>query len=112
MLQLVPLQLNALDRGMRFRRTVDERVGSLRITIEVSEGAALPHDCGIPDQSWRRGARFINHFGPDRALEVVDERAERAAGRGDYATAARWRTLITAIHAMTEGESLPGERQH
>ena len=97
---------------MRFRRSLDEQVGSLRITIEVSAGAASLHNYGIPDQSWRRGARFINYFGLDRALEIVDQRAKRAADRGDYATAARWRTLITAMHAMTEEEALSADRRH
>jgi hypothetical protein len=54
----------------------------------------------------------MEHFGVEQALDLIDQRAERAANRGDYDTARRWRTLITAIHATQEEERLPGDETH
>jgi hypothetical protein len=100
------------DTPMKVRKVLNEKVGRLQITLEVYEGDPSLHDYGIPRQSWLRGVSFMNHFGAERALEIIDERAERAADRGDYESARRWRTLITAIHAIQEDESLPGQRRH
>jgi hypothetical protein len=97
---------------MKIRKILDEVAGRVRIAIETIEGDPGPHDYGIPCQSWTRGVKFINHFGAEQALELIDQRAERAADRGDYETARRWRTLITAIHAFQEDEHLPGENTH
>jgi hypothetical protein len=41
----------------------------------------------------------MKHFGVGRALNLIDQRAEWAAERGDYDTARRWRELITAIQS-------------
>jgi len=95
---------------MVVKKILDEGVGDFRLKMEVIEGQPGPHDYGIPRQSWIRGVRFMKHFGVERALDLVDERAERAAHRGDYETAKRWRTLITAIHAIQEDERLLGEK--
>jgi len=57
-------------------------------------------------------ARLINHYGSEEALDLIDERANRASNRGDYETARRWRTLITAIHAIENDEPLPGDKRH
>jgi hypothetical protein len=97
---------------MKSKKILDEAIGGVRLTLETSEGEPGPHDFGIPRQSWIRGVKFMRHFGEDQALKIIDERAERAAGRGDYDAARRWRTLITAIHALQEDERLHGERSH
>jgi hypothetical protein len=97
---------------MKKTRLLDEAIGNFRLKLEVMEGDPGQHDYGIPRQSWILGAKFVRHFGADRALQIVDERAERAAKRRDYDTARRWRTLITAIHALQEDERLHGERSH
>jgi hypothetical protein len=94
------------------RKILDEVVGGLRIELEEIEGDRGPRDYGIPRQSWIRGVRLMKHFGAERALELIDQRAERAADRRDYDTARRWRTLITAIHAIQEDEHLSGENTH
>lgn len=99
---------------MKSRKILDHRVGNVRVKLVrvTSDGDAQPHDYGISNQAWHRGMRFMKHFGADRALEVIDQRAERAADRKDFETARRWRTLITAIHAAQEDERLLGEGLH
>jgi hypothetical protein len=89
-----------------------EIVSGIRITLETIENDLGLHDYGIPRSAWIRGIKLMNHFGAERALEVIDERAQRAADRGDYETARRWRTLITAIHAAQEDERLRGDSMH
>jgi hypothetical protein len=54
----------------------------------------------------------MKNFGADQALGLIDQRAERAADRGDFDTARRWRTLITAIHAIQEDERIRGDSVH
>ena len=97
---------------MTTKKILDEVAGGLRVELEIIERDPGQHDYGIPRQSWIRGVKFMNHFGAERALELIDERAERAADRGDYDTARRWRTLITAIHAVQEDERLRGDNMH
>jgi hypothetical protein len=97
---------------MTTKKILDEIVGDAHITIEVLEGEPGPHDYGIPRQSWIRGVKLMKHFGAERALDLIDERAERAGDRKDFDTARRWRTLITAIHAIQENERLSGENVH
>jgi hypothetical protein len=97
---------------MKKRKLLDEQIGRFHILLETMENDPGLHDYGIPRSAWTRGIRFINHFGSAKALDVIDGRAERAADRGDYETARRWRTLITAIHALTEEERLPGQGTH
>jgi excinuclease UvrABC nuclease subunit len=82
------------------------------IKLEVIENDLGLHEYGISRQTWRRGVRFMNVFGAEQALEMIDRRAERATERGDYETARRWRDLITAIHAIQEDERLPGDNVH
>lgn len=98
---------------MKSRKILDDTVGDFHLLLELyeSDDSAL-HDYGIPRQSWIRGIQFMKHFGADRALEIIDERAIRAAERGDYETSRRWRTLIVAIHAVQEDEQLPGDNLH
>jgi hypothetical protein len=97
---------------MKSRKIIDEVIGSFHVTLEVSEGEPGLHDYGIPRQAWMRGVKLMKHFGADQALELIDQRAERAAERGDYDSARRWRTLITAIHAIQEDERKPGDNTH
>jgi hypothetical protein len=97
---------------MRVRKLLDEIIGRFRIKLELIEGDSTPHDYGISRQAWIRGVKFMNLFGAEQALDLIDQRAERAADRGDYDTARRWRTLITAIHAVQEDERLRGDNVH
>jgi hypothetical protein len=97
---------------MKITKLLDERIGRFRILLESMEGDALLHDYGISRMAWIRGVKLMNHFGSAKALDLIDQRAERAADRGDYDTAARWRTLITAIHAIEEDERLLGDNVH
>jgi len=97
---------------MKKTKLLDEQVGRFHILLETMQDKARLHDYGIPRTAWTRAIKFMNHFGPEKALDVIDRRAERAGDRGDYETARRWRTLITAIHAMTEEEHLPGDGTH
>ena len=97
---------------MRPRKILDEVVGDFRIRLESIQADPGIHDYGIPHRAWRRGVKFMQHFGAEQALEVIDQRAERAAERGDYDSARRWRDLITAIHAIQEDERLPGDNAH
>lgn len=97
---------------MMTHKTRNKTVESLHVKLEVFEGEATVHDYGIPRQAWIRGIKLMTTFGADRALTLIDERAEQAADRGDIDTSRRWRTLITAIHAMLEDERLLGENMH
>ena len=97
---------------MKIKKIIDDRAGGVRIKVELIEGELGAHDYGIPRNAWIRGARLMGRFGAERALELIDERALRATERRDYDTARRWRTLITAIHAIQEDEPLPGQEIH
>ena len=76
---------------MTIRKILDEIIGRFRVKLEVIEGEPAIRDYGIPRQAWIRGAKLMEAFGAERALVLIDERAERAADRGDYETARRWR---------------------
>jgi hypothetical protein len=97
---------------MKTRKILDEVVGDFRITLDSLENDVGLHDYRIPRQAWLRGVKFMKHFGAEQALDLIDQRAERAADRGDYDAARRWRNLITAIHAIQEDERLPGDNVH
>jgi hypothetical protein len=98
---------------MKSRETLDTMTGHVRATVEVIEGEpATIHDYGIPRQAWIRGVKLMKHFGSDKALGLIDQRAERAADRGDYEAARRWRELIIAIHAIEADERLLGDNVH
>lgn len=97
---------------MKRKVLLNEVIGAFRIRLETIEADLGVHDYGIPRQAWRRGAKFIQHFGPEQALDLIDQRAEHAADRGNYDSARRWRDLITAIHAIQEDEQLPGDKIH
>ena len=97
---------------MKKRTVLDEIAGRHRIKLEVFEDYSSTHDIGIPRQAWMRGIKLLERFGAERALDLIDQRAERAAERGDDGTARRWRDLIAAIHAIQENERLLGENLH
>lgn len=97
---------------MKRRKRFETVAGNLIIKIESIDDDAGLHDYGLPRRTWLRAVRFANHFGHEHALELIDQRAERAAERLDFETARRWRELITAIHAMMEEEKLPGDKTH
>ena len=94
------------------KKILDEIIGDFHVKLEVDESKPGLHDYGIPRMAWLRGVKFINNFGADSALELIDQRAERAADRRDYDSVRRWRDLIVAIHAIQEVEHLPGESTH
>ena len=97
---------------MATRKLLDWRDENFRVLLEVIDAGGGLHDYGISRQAWHRAVNFIKHYGPDRALEVIDQRAERAADRRDFETSRRWRELIVAIHALQEEEQLPGDNIH
>ncbi len=89
-----------------------DTAGRIRISIEEIEGEPGLHDYGIPRQAWIRGAKLMKRFGSDKAVALIDQRAERAADRGYYEAARRWRDLITAIHAIEADERFLGDNVH
>jgi hypothetical protein len=97
---------------MKVKKVLDTRVGDFDLLLERLQGDSALHDYGIPKRVWPRAVKLMKHFGSDRALEIIDQRAERAGDRGDFETSRRWRELIVAIHAMTEHELLPGDDIH
>jgi hypothetical protein len=97
---------------METRKILRDVAGDFVVVLEVMECDPHLHDYGLSRQAWHRGLRLMRGFGAERALDLIDLRAERAADRGDYDTARRWRELITAIHAIQEDERLPGDRLH
>lgn len=67
---------------------------------------------GLRDSAWRRGANIVHRLGVDGALLAIDARAERALLAHRIVAACRWRELMTAIHAMSEDERQPYDRDH
>lgn len=51
-------------------------------------------------------------LGSDRALELMDARADRALARGDLAMCHKWRDLMGVIHAIESDEPQPTDRVH
>lgn len=70
------------------------------------------HDYGLSKLTWHRGVRLMEHFGIDRALELMDQRAHRSLDRGDYEMCCKWRDLMTVIHAVIADEPQPNDRVH
>jgi hypothetical protein len=97
---------------MKIKKIVDHAAHGVRVDIEMIQGDSTVHDYGIPRMAWVRGIKLMKVFGSERARELIDQRAERAADRGDYGTARRWRDLIAAIHAIEEDERLLGDQVH
>jgi hypothetical protein len=89
------------------------RVGDYDITIEsfVNDDSRL-HDYGVRRSAWYRGVRLMKRLGSARALDLIEERADRALARGDVAMCCRWRDFIVVIHAIEADETLPTDRVH
>ena len=49
----------------------------LQVLLEVSEGDPSVHDHGLPRMAWTRAVRLITRYESDKALDLIDERAER-----------------------------------
>ncbi len=96
---------------MKGKKILDYSVGNFRVEMTSIEFAGDPYirNRMITRRAWRRAVRMLRNFGAEHALELIDARAEAAVDRGDIETAIRWRTLITAIHAIVEDERLFGE---
>lgn len=108
----LPRLCSARIREVKWKKILDEIAGDFQVLLEVSEGDPSVHDHGLPRMAWTRAVRLMTQYGSDKALDLIDERAERAADRGDYESARRWRTLIAAIHAIENDERLPGDKMH
>jgi hypothetical protein len=67
---------------MKTKRLLDEVVGNFRVKLETIDANSGLRNYSIPRQAWIRGVRLLNHFGAEKALDVIDQRAERAADRG------------------------------
>ncbi len=91
---------------------IKDRFEDLGVVVQLWESTAKLRNPAIKKQTWLRACHFINLFGIEQALDIIDQRAERAADRKDWQTAARWRTLITAIHALEDDERFPAESSH
>ena len=87
--------------------------GDYDITIEsfVDDDSRL-HDYGIRRSAWYRGVRLMKQLGSTKALELIDERANKALARGDIAMCCRWRDFIVVIHAIESDEPLCTDRVH
>ena len=55
---------------------------------------------------------MMRRYGPDLALELLDERANRCYERKDIPMCYRLRDLMVSIHSMTEEEVQPNDRVH
>jgi hypothetical protein len=97
---------------MKTKKIVDHAAHGVRVEIDMIQGDSALHDYGLPRTAWARGVKLMKIFGSERALDLIDQRAERAADRGDFETARRWRDLIAAIHAIEENERLLGDQLH
>lgn len=55
---------------------------------------------------------MMQRYGSDNALELMDDRADRALARSDIATCQKWRELMAVIHAIENDEPQPIDRIH
>lgn len=95
------------------RKKTDFVVGKYDVTIEsIVDDASRLHDYGFSRSTWYRGANLMRRLGSDRALELMDERADRALARGDLAMCHKWRDLMGVIHAIESDEPQPTDRLH
>jgi hypothetical protein len=54
----------------------------------------------------------MKRYGSEQALELLDQRAERAFAKNDIAMCYRLRDLMVAIHAIEEDEPKLTDRVH
>ncbi|NRP75118.1 hypothetical protein ILFOPFJJ_06041 [Ensifer psoraleae] len=95
----------------REKSTYDLGDYELSVELVINDESRL-HDYGIRRSAWFRGIRMMRRYGPDLALELLDERANRCYERKDIPMCYRLRDLMVAIHAMTEDEVQPNDRVH
>lgn len=89
------------------------KVGPYDVTVESTvDSVSRLHDYGFDRATWHRGVRMMRRFGSDRALELMDARADRALARNDIKSCHRWRDLMAVIHAIEEDEPQPTDRIH
>lgn len=91
---------------------MEYRVGRAVVRIEMIPGEGAVCEWDPPPRTWRRASRFVDLLGPDKALELMDERAERAMFDGRPEAALLWRDLMVAVHRMSREERLGDERDH
>lgn len=95
------------------RKKTKIRVGNYDITIEsIMDKTSRLHDYGFNRSTWHRGANLMRRLGSDRALELMDARADRALASGHLATCHKWRDLMAVIHAIESDEPQPTDRVH
>lgn len=95
------------------RKKSEHVVGKYHITVEfVVDDSSRLHDYGFDHSKWHRGVKLMKHFGSDRALELMDLKAERAFRRGDVNMCRKWRDLMGVIHAVEADEPQPNDRIH
>ncbi|ESW86045.1 hypothetical protein X770_20855 [Mesorhizobium sp. LSJC269B00] len=89
------------------------KVGPYDVTIDSTiDNASRLHDYGFDRATWHRGVRMMQRYGSDNALELMDDRADRALARSDIATCQKWRELMAVIHAIENDEPQPIDRIH
>lgn len=84
------------------------------VTVRVArlgpvKGTSIP---SLPPSVWRRASGIVGRLGVEEGLAALDARADRALERGHVELACRWRDLMAAIHAMSEGERFDGDTNH
>jgi hypothetical protein len=98
---------------VKSKKTLIYKDQNLRITLDsIETPSGTPHDYGLSRSTWQRAARLVARHGADQALELLDQRAERAVGRRDIKTARRWRDVMAAIHAIITDEKILGDKSH
>lgn len=95
------------------RKKSEYVVGKYDVTIEsIVDDVSRLHDYGFSRSTWYRGANLMRRLGSDRALELMDAKADRALSRGDLAMCHKWRDLMAVIHAIESDEPQPTDRVH
>jgi hypothetical protein len=95
------------------RKKTEIRVGNYDISIESNvDKTSRLHDYGFSSSTWRRGANLMRRFGSDRALELMDAKADRALAGGHLEMCHKWRDLMAVIHAIEYEEPQPIDRVH
>lgn len=77
------------------------RRGNVTARLTLLGGGGGPFVPQLAAQTWRRASRFVDAYGVEEALLVMDRRADLALDRGNVPAACRWRDLMVAVHAMS-----------
>ena len=94
-------------------RSSSSRNLSVDLTVTIYEDDTPGfHDYGLSRPVWIRACSIMSRHGFERALSIMDAKAERAFDRGDLATCVRWRALMAAVHAIGSDDPLPCDRVH